>query len=115
SFLNLEPNHHRRRPLTCVTSAHAVFLGGGPMGQSRPFRATALVVEDDAMQREMLAVLLEESQYDVIQCESAEAAELVLDRVGTTLSLLMTDVNLAGRMTGAELAAVARSRHPLLV
>ena len=48
------------------------------MGQSKPFRATALVVEDDPMQREMISVLLEESNYDVIQCESAEAAELVL-------------------------------------
>ena len=27
------------------------------MGQSRPFRATALVVEDDPMQREMIALL----------------------------------------------------------
>ena len=84
------------------------------MGQSKPFRATALVVEDDATQREMIALLLEESDYEVIQCESAEAAALVLDRMGSTLSLLMTDVNLAGRMTGAELAAIARSRHPLL-
>ena len=84
------------------------------MGQSKPFRATALVVEDDATQREMIALLLEESEYHVIQCESAEAAALVLDRMGSTLSLLMTDVNLAGRMTGAELAAIARSRHPLL-
>ena len=84
------------------------------MGQSKPFRATALVVEDDAMQREMIAVLLEESDYDVIQCESAEAAELVLDRMGSTLSLLMTDVNLAGRMTGADLAAIAHERHPSL-
>jgi two-component system cell cycle response regulator CpdR len=84
------------------------------MGQSKPFRATALVVEDDAMQREMLALLLEESEYDVIQCESAEAAELVLDRMGSTLSFLMTDVNLAGRMTGADLAAIAHRRHPAL-
>ena len=84
------------------------------MGQSKPFRATALVVEDDTIQREMLALLLEESEYDVVQCESAEAAELVLDRIGSTLSLLMTDVNLAGRMSGAELAAIARSRHPSL-
>jgi two-component system cell cycle response regulator CpdR len=84
------------------------------MGQSKPFRATALVVEDDAMQREMLALLLEESEYDVIQCESAEAAELVLDRMGSMLSFLMTDVNLAGRMTGMDLAAIAHRRHPAL-
>jgi two-component system cell cycle response regulator CpdR len=84
------------------------------MVQSEPFRATALVVEDDAMQREMLALLLEESEYDVIQCESAEAAELVLDRMGSTLSFLMTDVNLAGTMTGTDLAAIAHQRHPAL-
>ena len=53
------------------------------MGQSTPFRATALVVEDDALQREMICVLLEESDYRVIQCESAEAAELVLDKFST--------------------------------
>jgi two-component system cell cycle response regulator CpdR len=84
------------------------------MGQSKPFRATALVVEDDVMQREMLALLLEESEYDVIQCETAEAAELVLDRTGSTLSFLMTDVNLAGIMSGTELAAIAHQRHPAL-
>ena len=45
------------------------------MGQSKPFRATALIVEDDPMQREMICLLLEESEIDVIECESAEAAE----------------------------------------
>src|SRR6266478_2204846 len=45
-----------------------------PMGQSKPLRATALVVEDDPMQREMICLLLEESEMDVIECESAEAA-----------------------------------------
>jgi two-component system cell cycle response regulator CpdR len=78
------------------------------------FRATALVVEDDPMQREMICVLLEESDYNVIQCESAEAAELVIDKVGNCLSLMMTDVNLAGRMSGVELAHIAKERNPAL-
>jgi two-component system cell cycle response regulator CpdR len=82
------------------------------MGQSNPFRATALIVEDDPMQREMITVLLEESDYDVIQCESGEAAELVLERDGEALCLLMTDVDLAGHMTGVELAHVAKQRVP---
>jgi two-component system, cell cycle response regulator CpdR len=84
------------------------------MGQSKPFRATALVVEDDPMQREMMCVLLEESNYDVIQCESAEAAELVLDRTSQSLALMITDVSLAGRMSGVELARIATSRNPQL-
>ena len=47
------------------------------MGQQRPLRATALIVEDDPSQREMICLLLEESDYDVIQCESAEAAQAI--------------------------------------
>jgi two-component system, cell cycle response regulator CpdR len=80
------------------------------MGQEQ--RATALVVEDDQIQRSMIAMLLEETDIQVIQCESAEAAELVLERVGGCLCMMFTDVNLAGTMTGAELARKARQRFP---
>jgi len=84
------------------------------MGQSKPFRATALIVEDDPMQRDMMAMLLEESDYDVIACESAEAAELILNKPGNRLVLLMTDVNLAGQMSGVELAHIAKQQQPRL-
>ncbi|MBR0959513.1 response regulator [Bradyrhizobium japonicum] len=84
------------------------------MAQTKPFRATALIVEDDAMQREMLCVLLEESGYQVIQCESAEAAERVLDNSADALCLMLTDVQLAGSMNGVELAHVAKRRNPKL-
>ncbi len=84
------------------------------MGQSKPVRATALIVEDDPTQRDMVTMLLEESDYDVIACESAEAAELVLNKPGNRVVLLMTDVNLAGRMSGVELAHIAKQRQPRL-
>jgi CheY-like chemotaxis protein len=84
------------------------------MGQSMPFRAKALVVEYDQIQREMIGLLLEESDFDVIACDSAEAAEEVLQRVAGSLALLLTDVNLAGRMDGVELAHVARKYNPEL-
>jgi DNA-binding NtrC family response regulator len=82
------------------------------MGQSKPYRATALVVEDDPMQREMICLLLEESEMDVIECESAEAAELVLEQADASLVLLMTDVQLAGLMNGVDLAHVAKKYNP---
>ena len=82
------------------------------MGQSKPIRATALVVEDDPMQREMICLLLEESDMDVIECESAEAAELVLEEAGASLVMLMTDVQLAGLKDGVELAYVAKKFNP---
>jgi len=82
------------------------------MGQTEPLRSAALIVEDDPLQREMVSLLLEETNFNVIQCESAEAAERVLEKTGPLLSLLITDVQLAGRMDGLELAHQARQRDP---
>lgn len=82
------------------------------MGQATPFKPTALVVEDDELQREMVATLLEESEMGVIQCESAEAALLVLDKMGGCISMMFADVNLAGQINGIELAHAAKSRYP---
>ena len=64
------------------------------------------------MQRDMICLLLEESEVDVIECESAEAAELVLERAAGNLVLMMTDVQLAGNMDGVELAHIARKYNP---
>jgi CheY-like chemotaxis protein len=84
------------------------------MGQSKPFRATALVVEDDRIEREMISLLLEESHFEVIECDSAEAAEVVLRRIGRELAFVMTDVALAGAMDGVSLAYIARRYNPTL-
>jgi DNA-binding NtrC family response regulator len=84
------------------------------VGQATPFRPIALVVEDDAMQRELAVVLLEESAMGVIQCDSAEAALDVLERMGGCLSLMFTDVNLAGAIDGLELARFAKTRFPAM-
>jgi DNA-binding NtrC family response regulator len=76
------------------------------------YRTTALVVENDEMQRALVSVLLEESEMNVIQCESAEAAVLVLEESGDSVSLVFTDVDLAGIMDGIELAHIAKQRFP---
>src|SRR5256885_16985456 len=84
------------------------------MGQASPFKPIALVVEDDIMQRGMVVTLLKESGMAVIQCESAEAALCVLEKMGGCFSLLFTGVNLSGRIDGIELAHFARRRCPNL-
>ncbi len=78
------------------------------------FKPIALVVEDDSDQRELLMVLLEESDLQVFGCESGEAALRILDKFGSGMSMLVTDVQLAGSMTGADLARIAKQRHPSL-
>ncbi|MBR1258658.1 response regulator [Bradyrhizobium sp. AUGA SZCCT0240] len=74
----------------------------------------ALVVEDEPLQRAFLADLLKEQGLEVVECASAEAAELVLVATGTELRALVTDVNLAGDMSGVALAQYAKRKFPLL-
>jgi CheY-like chemotaxis protein len=69
-----------------------------------------LLVEDDAFQREVLADVLKDEGFEVIECTTAEAAELIIASTGTELQALITDQNLAGKMSGAELAHYARCR-----
>src|ERR1700753_3104019 len=80
------------------------------MGQSKPMTTTALVVEDDEIQREMLTLLLEESDFEVIQCEDAETAALAIQMRHP--SLLITDITLIGKMNGIELAHIAHQQNP---
>lgn len=72
----------------------------------------ALVVEDDPLQREVMADLLKDEGLEVVECSTAEAAELVLVRTGTELKALVTDISLAGDMSGVELAAYAKRKFP---
>lgn len=82
------------------------------MGQAPAFKPIALIVEDDETQRDMVAMLLEESEMGVIECGSAEAALQVLDRVGGSVAMMFTDVRLTGRTDGLDLARFARLNYP---
>jgi CheY-like chemotaxis protein len=74
----------------------------------------ALVVEDDALQREVVSELLKDEGLEVVECSTGEAAELVLATIGPELLALVTDVNLDGEMTGVTLAEFARRKFPYL-
>ena len=71
-----------------------------------------LLVEDDTLQREILSDYLKGDGFEVVECATAEAAELIIATTGTELQALVTDNNLAGAMSGAELAQSASCRHP---
>lgn len=71
-----------------------------------------LLVEDDALQREVLADVLKADGFEVIECSTAEAAELVVATSGAELRALVTDQNLEGDMSGTDLAEYARSKFP---
>jgi CheY-like chemotaxis protein len=72
----------------------------------------ALVVEDNAIERELVAGLLEEFYVAAIPCESAEKALRVLEGAGENVSMLLTDTHLPGKIDGVELAHYAAEQYP---
>jgi DNA-binding NtrC family response regulator len=73
-----------------------------------------LLVEDDALQREVLADALKLDGYEVVECSTAEAAELIVATSGAELKALVTDQKLDGQMSGSELARFAKTKFPNL-
>jgi hypothetical protein len=57
AHFHFRPNHASTEALPSVGHPTAAT-----MGQATPFKPIALVVEDDEMQRELVATLLEESE-----------------------------------------------------
>lgn len=84
------------------------------MRQALTGRSIALVVETDQEQRALVATLLEESDLQVIECDSAEAALAVVDMKADLMAMIVTDVELAGRLDGIELAQNLEAHHPEL-
>jgi CheY-like chemotaxis protein len=84
------------------------------MGQAQPRKRTALIVEDDAELRWLTAALLEESELDIIECESAEAALATMLLRGRDVALLFADIRLPGVMDGIDLAREVKMRWPHL-
>ena len=81
-------------------------------GQAR--KRIALIVEDDADLRQLTALLLEESEFDAVECESAEAALAVMLLRGKDVSMVFADIRLPGVMDGVDLARELKMRWPHL-
>jgi CheY-like chemotaxis protein len=89
-----------------------IRLRAGPWAPAMKAKPTALVVEDDVIQRSMVALLLEECEMKVIECDSGEDAARVLHQSGGELAMIYADVHLPGDMSGIDLAQLARQTHP---
>jgi len=72
-----------------------------------------LVVEDDFLIRMTLTESLESEGFVVIEADSGEAA-LVQLRTDPTISLLLTDMQLSGSLSGRALADAVRAENAIL-
>lgn len=90
----------------------AVPRAATPVPAEGPAQRLALVVEDDPQIRALAETLLEETELDVIGCDSAEAALTVLQARGGDVALVFADVRLAGAMDGLQLARAVATLWP---
>jgi DNA-binding NtrC family response regulator len=82
------------------------------MRQATGSGSFALVVEDDPEVRNLAAAMLEETELEVIEVESAEKALAFLERHGPAVALIFADVWLSGAIDGVELAQIVKRRWP---
>ena len=81
------------------------------MGHAENTARIALVVEDDPDVRSLAAALIEETDLDVVEEESAEGALAYLRRRAPEVALVFADIRLR-RMDGVELARIVKRDWP---
>lgn len=74
---------------------------------------TILVVEDEAVVREVLVTELEEVGYKVVAVDSGEKALSILQDKKQQIDWLFTDIRLPGVVDGWRVADEFRLSHPL--
>jgi two-component system cell cycle sensor histidine kinase/response regulator CckA len=75
-----------------------------------PGHETILLVEDDEAVRELAKIILERHGYRVLEAESSEETLSLWKTHEPEIDLLLTDINMAGGLTGVELAQQLRAR-----
>ena len=84
------------------------------MGPAEPERRIILIVEDDSELRRLIVLLFEESDLEIVECDSAESALATMLLRGRDVVMIFSDVRLPGAMDGLDLAREAKVRWPHL-
>jgi len=71
-----------------------------------------MLVEDEGAIRELLFEVLAGDGFEIGEAGNCDAAFLLLERADP--QLLLTDINMPGRLDGIALATLARATHPSL-
>jgi PAS domain S-box-containing protein len=86
-------------------------VNGGQM--DRGLGETVLVVDDDPTVRMLVAELLSENAYNILEATNGPSAMRLIES-DRRIDLLITDVGLPGGMNGRQVADAARVRRPNL-
>ena len=78
-------------------------------------RRKVLLVEDDAELRLLTKTILQEAEFEILECDSAEAALATVLLQGQEVAMIFADIRLSGVMDGIDLAREVKMRWPHLV
>jgi len=70
-----------------------------------------LLVEDDALVRDSVLQMLNNTEYDIIVAENADTAMVLLDQY-SEIEVLLTDIVMPGKLNGIALADYVRQKFP---
>ncbi|MET0745788.1 MAG: response regulator [Microvirga sp.] len=82
------------------------------MGRAAPQPRIALIVEDEDEVRDLAAALLEETDLDVVETETAQDAMDYLKGHAGEVALLFADIRTSSRIDGVDLARAVRDQWP---
>lgn len=74
---------------------------------------TVLIVEDEALVREIVVLEFRDAGYMVVEAPDGDTAVELLE-AGVPVDLLFTDIRLPGARDGFDIAETARQMHPEL-
>ncbi len=83
------------------------------MGRASPRRSVALIVQSDQNERSLLAALLQETEFETVECESAEAALAVMHIKGDRTTVLDCQFSLSKRFGYRQFRKIGRSPKQL--
>jgi len=74
--------------------------------------SVVLVVEDEPLVREIIALALRDAGCEVLEASTGEGALTLLDNHGYRIHALFTDIELGGLLSGWDVADACRSAYP---
>jgi len=71
-----------------------------------------LIVEDEALVREILAEELVEAGFEVLQAENGDEAASLIETGAAAFTLLITDIHMPGTRSGLAVAQLMHQHNP---
>jgi CheY-like chemotaxis protein len=79
-----------------------------------PSVPVVVVAEDDALIRELVALVFQDAGFDVVEAQNAAEALEALENLSLSVAALFSDIHMPGSLDGLALASLARCRWPHL-